>query len=217
MKIPLSNVTLGTVMANVRSQTNTLNEVDSGLYSKQLIDIIHRAVLLVWGKEKPLLRPFYATVRNADISLLPSGKFVIYLSNVEVSDFNSIMLSHDSGEIDIVPRNVYNHIRAVYTDAELATAIFGIVDAVEMYGTGVYGIEIITGSNPRPTTNMKLSYSRVPQLATSETTTIDIPDEYIPIVEATACRLVLEKLHGVMPTQDVKIVEDMNAQMGGKR
>lgn len=219
MKFPLSNVALASIIANVRSQTGTLNEVESNVYQPQIIDIIHDALTIVFVKERMLLRRFYATTVPAAITTLPGGMNIIPFYDLEIAEVDTLMLSHSGGQIGLLSRVVYNSLVSLYTTFELSPSVFGIVDSTPTVNAStLYGIELIIGGNATTPTDMKLSYTRLPKKATSlSEDKLDIPDQFIPTVEAVACRLVIEKLRSLPPQQDVKIVEDLNAQVGGRK
>jgi hypothetical protein len=188
----LSNdFTLGRAMAQVRAQTSSLSQQETGILDGQLIDFIHQSLLSVRSALDVLVDSEYKIVGAggtfstsssgyADNSAFPVLQGVIW--DLNPSKLSLMGVTQFVGEIPIFTKKKFDALRSVLRTYNTDFATTKGIATVYSTTTGTVVIAIY--GNPTATTapTFLFTYMRQPTRETTLTNTIDIPDRWVPLV-----------------------------------
>lgn len=212
--VPLSiNNSLGTIKANIRSQTGTLSPQESGLFELQINDIVHNAALFVRNLLGRFVDAFYSTSATAT-----EASNLIVISTLELDDVNRLTLYDAThGVIPFVSNHLFYQMQTLYTSTQLADTILATVSNI-LATDNKLQIKTYRGTNKTSPGTLTLVYPRTPNKATADATKVDIPDTYVPLVQDCATLYVLRKFNkpidGALEARVTTALASYGAQLG---
>jgi hypothetical protein len=207
---------LARVKGQIKAQTSSLSQQESGMVEGQLNDTFHQSLLSVRSALDILVDDEYRIVGSdttvpGTFSTSSSG----YTDNTgdpiaagTVFDMNPSKLSlfgvtQFSGEIPIFPKKKFDALRSVLRtyNTDFATTK-GIAT---VYSTTIGTVVIAVYGNPTATTapTFNFVYLRQPTRETTDANTVDIPDRWVPLVIDHCTAQIFKKLSKTVP-QDIE-------------
>jgi len=208
--ITLSNHTLASIDANVRSQSGTLSAQESEVFSKQIVDIIHNATLFIRSLlGKHVERDYSTTVAPAEGGLvqLADGHYESYidLSPYDIFDLNRINLRDKTrGRISLVSEALYTSQITIHDVLGLRRDLFGNVTNLAMGENSKLGIQIYRGKSTGTPGALEMKFPRNPVKAVGPTDKIDILNHHIPLVTDISTVVVFRKIKNVPPAAEIE-------------
>lgn len=210
--VPIAPVTdLETVKATIRSQSATLNAQHTEVLSLQLTDIVHLSVQFVRNFAGKVLDQFYST----SVAVTEATN-LINISTLDISDIHRMFLNDATqGRVAILSETKFYSIQQLYTAAQLADAIFAMISNVLDTDTRM-SIRTFRGTNRTTVGTLTLVYPRNPTKAAADTSKLDIPESYIPIVIDVATVMVFRKVNQKPPSEvEGRVMSFTQAQAQG--
>lgn len=207
-----ASYTLASFKANVRNQSGTMSQQESGIIETQMNDIVHNAILLVRSLMGRMVDGFYITNTTLGSITITSGYGTITIATYSIADVNGISL-YDATlkEIPVLPVSKFNAIRTLYS----LTTTQAIASVFSTSGTpNILSIAIATGA-VGPLTTVQINYPRNPVKVSADADTIDIPDYLVPIAQDIATVSIFRKLSKAAPSDlEGRVVSFINSQLG---
>jgi hypothetical protein len=199
MGLSSSSFTLLKVKSEVRAQTSTISQQESGVIELQLNDLVHHALTNVRSALDRLVDDFY----RVEISVTPgtpsSGLYTCtVLSAGTVWDLNKVSLWEGTlKEIPIYPRRQFDGLRSIYTSTD-----FGTTKGIATIFTLAAGtIQILVFSQAASLTGLNLIALRPPTKETTDANTVDLPDRWVPLAIDHCTMLVFRRLAKQPPAE----------------
>jgi len=211
---PLGVVTtLQTAKDYIRNILNIENEQETLIFNKQLINIIHEAILVVRFRLGQALDSFYYT----EVTGLSETSNKIDISSFDIADIQKCKLVYNGNlNVPILSITEYNLLMSIYDSTSLANAVFGYIANQSIGQDTKLCIYVYRGSGVGAPSTVKFSYTRNPQKAVSETDYLDIPENFATIVKDIAVVLMAKKMNKVVPTNISEKVKDYIQEKGAK-
>lgn len=218
MATNLSQTTLATFMANIRSQSGSLSVQETQIIDSQLVDIAHNAITFVRNIVGKFIDGFYETTVTLGSITITSNIGTLDLTAAAtaaigtISDINGVTLFDTTlHEIPILSKSRFNAFRSLYTGAQIGTTgAIGMISQV----TAKTSLTLYTGATG-PLTTVQMTYARNPIKVTVATDTIDITDNLVPLAQDVATMYVFRKLAKQPPADfDQRVTGSLNSYLG---
>jgi hypothetical protein len=218
MATNLSQTTLSTFLANMRSQSGALSVQESQVIDPQLIDIAHNAITFVRNVVGKFVDGFYETTVTLASITVTSNVGTADLTAAAtaaigtISDINGITLFDPTlHEIAILSKARFNGLRSIYTGAQIGTTgAVGMISQVSAKTT----LTLYTGATG-PLTTIQMTYARNPIKVTATTDTIDIIDSLVPLAQDVGTMYIFRKLAKQPPADfEQRVTGSLNSYLG---
>lgn len=203
--------TLATVKANIRSKTGSISTQDSLLIEPQLNDIVHFAIQFVRTLGGKFVDAYYMQ-KKLDLTFAgTTPDFTASITALNIADANAVRLYHATlKEIPVVTNQMFNALRTVYAATDIGTTRGFATVSLTSATPAVLTVYLFSNIASFPT-NVEISFPRNPVKVTTETDTVDIPEQFIPFVVDTAAKDVFLKLKQQPPADlEARFMSQLN-------
>jgi hypothetical protein len=210
--------TLKFVKANIKSKLGNLSNQKLDIFEKQINNLLHGEILKLRALMGKSLDAFYMTKTTLGTITLTSGFGSTSITAQSIADVNRITLYDPTlKQIPIYDTETFNSIRSTKTTTEMGTteAIATVLSISAVANTAPYVLSMgfYTGASSSLTT-VEMYYPRNPIQVTTDIDTLDVPDNYIPIVENMTAITMFTRLKKTPPTELTnELAAFMNTQL----